>query len=267
MDILCEIQNKYTQFSEKEKAIADYILQYGDKIKNINITDLAKEIGTSGATITRFSKKIGCDNFVDMKIKLSSTGSESAQNEEEGIFSYVYKYYNEVIEKTKLIIDKDSIFKVVNEIKKAKHIYIYGVGSSGLTGEEMMQRLLRMGFNVHSITDSHMMIINSSIVSMGDLIIGISISGETEELIQALRLSKKRGAKIVGMTSFKDSMVSKLSDIELIVYNPKFVDKNKFINSQFSVMYIIDLISMVLLEDHKLNEKMQITIDAILKNN
>lgn len=266
MDILCEIQNKYTQFSEKEKAIADYILQYGDKIKNINITDLAREIGTSGSIITRFSKKIGCDNFVDMKIKLSSNNSELQQSEEDGIFSYVYKYYNEVIEKTKAIIDKDSIFKVVNEIKKAKHIYIYGVGSSGLTGKEMMQRLLRMGFNVHSISDSHMMIINSSIVSKEDLIIGISISGETEELIQALRLSKKRGAKIVGITSFKDSRVSKISDIELIVYNPNFIDRNRFINTQFSVMYIIDLISMVLLEDIKLNKKMQITINAILKN-
>ena len=130
----------------------------------------------------------------------------------------------------------------------------------------MMQRLLRMGFNVHSISDSHMMIINSSIVSKEDLIIGISISGETEELIQALRLSKKRGAKIVGITSFKDSRVSKISDIELIVYNPNFIDRNRFINTQFSVMYIIDLISMVLLEDIKLNKKMQITINAILKN-
>ena len=89
MDILCEIQNKYTQFSEKEKAIADYILQYGDKIKNINITDLAREIGTSGSTITRFSKKIGCDNFVDMKIKLSSNNSELQQSEEDGIFSCI----------------------------------------------------------------------------------------------------------------------------------------------------------------------------------
>ena len=70
MDILCEVQRKYSEFSGKEKDIADYIMQHADKIRNINITDLAKEIGTSGATITRFSKKIGCDSFVDMKISL-----------------------------------------------------------------------------------------------------------------------------------------------------------------------------------------------------
>ena len=52
----------------------------------------------------------------------------------------------------------------------------------------------------------------------------------------------------------------------LLVYNPKFVDRMKFINSQFSAMYLIDLISIVLLEDKDLSNKMQITIDAIIKN-
>ena len=127
----------------------------------------------------------------------------------------------------------------------------------------MMQRLLRMGFNVHCITDSHMMIINSSIVKDEDLVIGISISGETNEVVLSLKNSQKNGAKTVSITSFEESSMSKYSDIELIVYNPRFVNKKKFINSQFSAMYLLDLISMALLKDEELSKKMQITIDAI----
>ena len=265
MDILLEIQRKYNDFSDKEKSIANYIMQYGDQIKNINITDLAKETNTSGATITRFCKKIDCDSFVDMKIKLGANKSDTQVTEEEGIFSYVYQYYNEVIERTKSLIDKESIFKIVSEIKKARNIYIYGVGSSGLTADEMMQRLLRMGFNTLSISDSHMMIINSSIVSEKDLVIGLSIGGETKEVVQALRVCKENEAKVIAITSFEGSSITKYSDINLMVYNPKFIDKNRFINSQFSVMYVLDLISMVLLKDENLREKMQITIDAIIK--
>ena len=266
MDILCEIQRKYSDFSDKEKSIADYILQYCDKINNINITELAKETGTSGSTITRFAKKIHCDSFVDMKIKLGSNKYDTNTTEEDGIFSYVYNYYNEVIERTKALIDKESIFKIVNEIKKARNIYIYGVGSSGLTGEEMMKRLMRMGFSVHCISDSHMMIINSSIVSENDLVIGISISGETEEINQSLKVSKKNGAKTVSITSFEGSSINNYADIKLIVYNPKFVDRSRFVNSQFSTMYLIDLISLVLLEDDDLSTKMKITINAIINN-
>ncbi|SFD40534.1 MurR/RpiR family transcriptional regulator [Clostridium uliginosum] len=266
MDVLCEIQRIYNSFSDKEKSIADYILQHGDMLKNINITELAKNTGTSGATITRFSKKIGCENFVDMKMKLSSNKVETDIPNEDGIFSYVYQYYNEVIEKTKYLIDKESIFKIVNKIKNAKTIYIYGVGSSGLTGTEMMQRLLRMGFNVHCISDSHMMIINSSIVSEDDLVIGISISGETEEVIQALRISKDNNATVASITSFENSTITKYSDIKFTVYNAKFIDKNRFINSQFSTMYLLDLISMVLLKDSRLSNNMQITINAIINS-
>lgn len=265
MDILREIQKIYGTFSLKEKDIADYIMNKSEEIKNINIVDFANEVNVSSSTITRFSKKIGCESFVDMKMKLNSVKhAEKVSNEEEdGIFSYVYNYYNEVIERTKCLIDKESIFKIVNDIKKAKKIYIYGVGSSGFTANEMMQRLLRMGFNVQGITDSHMMIINSSIVSEDDLVIGISIAGETMEVVKALSICNKNSAKIYSITSIENSSITDYSDTNLLVYNSSFVDKGSFINSQFSVMYLVDLISMVLLKDTELSSKMQITINAI----
>ena len=142
MNIICEIQQKYNNFSDKEKAIADYILNQPDMIKNINITELAKIIGTSGATITRFSKKIGCDSFVEMKMKINLSSNDSDPIDSDDIFSSVYSHYNEVIERTNSIIDKSAIFNIVEEIKKANKIYLYGVGSSGLTATEMMQRLI-----------------------------------------------------------------------------------------------------------------------------
>ena len=234
MNIICEIQQKYNNFSDKEKAIADYILNQPDMIKNINITELAKIIGTSGATITRFSKKIGCDSFVEMKMKINLSSNDSDPIDSDDIFSSVYSHYNEVIERTNSIIDKSAIFNIVEEIKKANKIYLYGVGSSGLTATEMMQRLIRMGFNIHCISDSHMMIINSSIASSEDLVIGLSISGETKEVVNALKVSKRNGAKTACITSFDESSITVYSDIILKVYNTRFIGRHKFINSQFS---------------------------------
>lgn len=266
MEILCEIQRRYNEFSDKEKAIADYLMENNENINNVNITELARNIGTSGATITRFAKKIGCDSFVDMKMQLKATKIEVTNSNEDGVFSFVYQYYNETIERTKHLIDKESILKVVEAIKNARNIYIYGVGSSGLTADEMMLRLLRMGFNTLSISDSHMMVINSSIVTDKDLVIGLSISGETTEVINALRVCKGNNAKVVAITSFQNSSITNYSDVELMVYNPQFIAKDRFINSQFSAMYLLDLISMMLLRDRELSEKMQITIDAIIGN-
>lgn len=266
LDILGEIQEQYMSFSLKEKNIATYILQKSNEIKNINITDLAKVTGTSGSTITRFCKKINCDSFVDMKIKISSIQQENPPTQGAEIFDDVYYFYNKVINNTIKSMEKEKIEKVVQLIKSAQRIFIYGVGSSGLTAIEMTQRLLRMGLNVTSITDSHMMLINSSVASKKDLVIGISTSGNTEDVVNALQMSKQNHGTIVSITSFADSKIAKISDTSLFVYNSSFVDKKRFVNSQFAIMYLMDVISMMLLKDEDLNRKMNKTIEAILKD-
>jgi DNA-binding MurR/RpiR family transcriptional regulator len=264
MNLLIEIQNKYNIFTEKEKSIANLILSKSNEIENTNIVELAKITETSPSTITRFSKKIGCESFIDMKIKLSRLNRKKEESSDDDVFFDIYVYYSEIVERTKELIDKKLIYKIVDLIRNSKKIYIYGIGSSGLSAIEMMHRLLRMGFSVHGISDSHMMIINSSIVSEKDLVIGISVSGETKEVVNALEISKKNGAKTVAVTTFKNSSITKCADIVLPVYNTYFVDKTKFINSQFSTVYLLDLICNVLLRDKKLNNNYQTTIDAIL---
>lgn len=265
MDVLCEIQKYYNEFSGKEKDIADYIINQKEMINNISISNLANKIGTSSSTITRFSKKIGCESFVDLKIKLSNIKSNN-NKDEDSILTHVYNYYTEAVERNKSIINQKKIDSAVAAIKKAKKIYIYGVGSSGLSSIEMMQRLLRMGFNVNTITDSHMMIISSAIASKGDLVIGISIGGETEAVNKALKISKENGADIIAITSFEKSTITTFADLVLLVYNLAFVDVDRFINTQFSTMYLLDLICISLLRDKKLRDKMGKTIEAIRGN-
>ena len=114
------------------------------------------------------------------------------------------------------------------------------------------------------VTDSHMMLINSSLVTQEDVVIGISVSGETTDINKAIRLAKLRGAGIIGLTSFSESELSKLSDIYLLAYNSTFVDNERFVNSQFALMYVIDILSMKLLGDDRYQYAMLQTIDTIL---
>lgn len=265
MDIIYEIQQKYNTFSQKEKELANYIINSGESMRNINITVLAKRIGISPSTITRFSKKINCNSFVDMKMKLNLSKDESKKPSQGDLFSDVHSYYSEVIGRTRALLDEGLIYDVVEEIKAAKKIYIYGVGSSGLTAQEMMQRLLRMGFNVYSITDPHMMIINSVVVSKDDLVIGISNSGSTREVLDSLKICRNNSAKIAGITSFEKSEISTYSDKLIVLPNTSFVGNERFINTQFSIMYLFDLISMILLKDSDRRRNMQLTIEAITK--
>lgn len=141
------------------------------------------------------------------------------------------------------------------------------MGSSGLTALELTQRLLRMGLNVISTTDSHMMLITSAMAMKNDLVIGISASGETVEVNDAIMHAKENGANVLSITCFPESTLSKISDTSLIAYSSVFVDNKRFVNSQFAIMYQIDVISTMLLEDEKLNERMSQTIKVITRGN
>lgn len=264
MDLILNIENQYINFSKTEKEIADYILKHRNSIKNMTIVELSKNIETSPASITRFAKLVGCENFADLKMKLFLLTPQKKAPKSEDIFRGISEFYNETLKRNNMLFDKKQIHNLVEEIKKAKRIYIYGAGSSGLTALEIMQRLIRMGFNISSITDPHMMIISSTVVQEGDLVIGISMTGETGEVCDSLKISKMNGAKTIGVTSFRDSSITKYCDEIFLVQNTSFINSEFFINSQFSVMYLFDIISMILLQEKSLREKMDRTIEAII---
>ena len=51
----------------------------------------------------------------------------------------------------------------------------------------------------------------------------------------------------------------------MFVYNSLFIDNKRFVNSQFAIMYLVDIISMKLLEDDQYSYVMSQTVDAIIK--
>lgn len=267
MNILELIQLKYLEFSLKEQKIANYILENGKSIKNMNITVFAKNCNVSTATVTRFCQKIDCQSFANLKIKLSSINLKSSSTNTKNDPLYkVHSFYKDIINTTKNIVNIDDLKILYDKIKNAKRIYIYGLGSSGLTGTEFMLRLIRMGFHCQAITDSHLMLINSSILKDEDLVIAISCSGETLDVINAVKLAKKNKCFVASITSFPTSTLSLSSDFFIIIPNSKLLTKNSFINSQFSTIYIIDVLTTIFLEEEEMRKKMNITINTILNN-
>ena len=130
----------------------------------------------------------------------------------------------------------------------------------------MAIRFSRMGLNATCETDSHMMIIGSTVVREDDLIIGISNSGETREVIHALKNAKENDATIMAVSSISGSTLTKLADLTLLVHNSKFVNQEQFVNSQFPIFFLFDIVTLMLLENPQYRRNMQKTIQEITQN-
>lgn len=266
-NLVIDIEEQYPFLSPKEKNIALYILMHKDEIKNMKSSDLAKKTKTSPATITRFANKLNCDGFIDMKIKLSAYSSEVYEEKEVGMLSDVYSFYATIINNTIKSLKLEKVDQIVNTIKSSKKIYVYGIGSSAHTANEFSHRLLRMGLTAAAITDSHLTLINSAVLNEHDLIIAISNTGSTKDLNNALLIAKEKKAMLVAITNTGNSPIAEICDLVLFVYNGNlFMEEKRFINNQISLVFLIDVISTLLLEDDKLNDTMNLTVELIEKN-
>ncbi|GAF11637.1 LOW QUALITY PROTEIN: sialic acid utilization regulator, RpiR family [Bacillus sp. JCM 19046] len=258
--IINHIQLSYHTLSSTEKRIADYVTMHTEELANIHIRDLAEKSNTSIATITRFCKKLGVKSFVDFKILLRD---ELVKNDaSDHLIAEMAHMYKVIINGSNSLLSEAQIHQACALIENAERIEIYGIGSSALSGQDKF-RLMRMGFRVDAHADSHTMLMNASLLGPADLVIAISNSGHTQDIIDAAALAKENKAKIMLLTNHESTPLSKLADFLLLSYSPKPFYSKGFLNAQLSILHILDLISMVLLKKKEREASRIKTLDAL----
>src|ERR1700730_12943549 len=77
---LTKIKNNLSLFTEAERKVASYILDYPDFIPTMTTKELAIQTEASEATIVRFCKTIGVGSFKMLKVVLAKENTASESN-------------------------------------------------------------------------------------------------------------------------------------------------------------------------------------------
>lgn len=260
-----KIETQLPHYSRQERKIAMQVIQNPAAIERIGITELAKLTGVAEATVTRFVRKIGCADFSSFKVELAIAESFQTQVAHQSpTLNSVSEIYMNVLQDTWRQLDPEQLEAAVTLIKKARRIYIYGLGSSGYSAAEMGQRLTRMGLAAFATVDSHMMFINAEVMSTDDLLLVLSSSGQTNEVNDAVQIAQDQGVTTVGIVGDLASDLSEMVDLALLAKNSSLVNNQRFVNSQFSAMFVLDILTTELLKDDRYNAKMNQTIQLVL---
>ncbi|MEM0361630.1 MAG: SIS domain-containing protein [Sulfolobales archaeon] len=97
---------------------------------------------------------------------------------------------------------------LINALNHERRVLIVGVGRSGLIGKAFAVRLMHLGFKVYVIGDTIVPALRPD-----DILVAISGSGRTKLVIDAAEVAKSLGAKVVALTSFRDSPLAGLADV------------------------------------------------------
>ncbi|ADN50421.1 6-phospho-3-hexuloisomerase [Vulcanisaeta distributa] len=97
---------------------------------------------------------------------------------------------------------------LINVYKSDKKVLVVGAGRSGLVGRAFAMRLMHLGFRSYVLGET----ITPS-VGDGDLVVAISGSGTTTMVVAAAEAAKKMRARVVAITSYRDSPLANYADL------------------------------------------------------
>ncbi|SHK71157.1 transcriptional regulator, RpiR family [Clostridium cavendishii DSM 21758] len=255
--LIKQIQESMT---ESEKKIAEYVLNNPGDVYKFSANQLGMVTETSAASVVRFAKKLGFDGLQEFKIALAKDDNITTEdvdyeyiNTDDTIKEVMVKISNKNIKSindTVVLLDEKKIEEAVRAIQNAKNIYIFGVGQSALIGMDLQYKLSRIRKNALMNLDSHLQISIAANMSEDDVAIGISYSGKTKEVYNALSKSKEKGAKCITITKFGDNPVASLGDINIQVPGVEKDLRVGAISSRIAQLTIIDILFIGVAKDN-----------------
>jgi len=231
------------KFTKSEQKLYNYIHENFEQIIYQSLTEIANACNVGEATVLRFCRKLGYKGYQEFKLALARELSTREKNGHDE--TYIDKVKNNMIQAvddTYKLVDDDLLQEAITKIYNAKEVVVYGVSSSGIAGLDMQNRLMRIGINIETITDSHNQVIRSNSANSETVIIAISLTGSTKDIIDAVKTGKNNDATVIAITNYMESPLTSYADIVLLTSakeNP--LDSGSLV-SKVSQLFVIDLL-------------------------
>lgn len=230
VDLSKIVNNK--KITALEEQVLKYIINNIDSVMDIGVRGVAAENYTSTSTIMRLAKKLGFTGFIDMVYNImplvdgNNTGVVEKSEALIGTdINFLYKY-----------IDDEHVRKFIELLSKGtrKYIFIYARGFSKIAGEYFNKKLL--GIGIKSILIDSIGSFENNLEDM-EMLIVISKSGETKEVLDKVQVAKRKNKLVVSFTKEVENSISALSDISFKIFDMhKLDDSNLLPNSFFANM-------------------------------
>ena len=250
-NIMLRIKALYDAMGPSEKKIADWLLENRQEIISLSISELAEKCGCGDATVVRFARRLGLVGYQELKISIAQEiqnptpiANESITTEDScvEVFAKVSNDIYHSLEHTKKVLNADSLETAAKKILDARRIAIFGLGNSASVAIDAQHKFLRAGLDAAAYCDNHMQAIAASHLTSGDVAIGISHSGSSRDVVEALKLAKESGATTICITNFGKSPIIKQGDITLFTASEETKYTILGMNSRLAQLAIVDSI-------------------------
>lgn len=250
-----QIRDVKSSMTKAECAVAEYVESRLASVPMISVKQLARESGTSEASVIRFCKTLGYRGYRDFVLNLSAAlGSVEKENDEQGytdirpgddletIMKNVSFNNRRSIEDTLTALDKMMVSRAVSQLSGANRVDWYGLGASGLVCQDAQQKFMRISKRWQAFADGHSIQTAAALLCPSDVAVLVSNSGTTVEILDALELAQANGAKTIAITRYSKSELAQKSDIVLHISTPEVSLRSGAMGSRIAMLNVVDIL-------------------------
>ena len=243
------LQGAYSGLRAAEQRVADFILAHPDELIYLTVTELAERTRTSESTVVRLCQKIGYKGYQEFKIVLARDLVEPATaiyaaiepgDDLATVKSKVFQANAQALRDTLEVLDDEELQRAVDAIAGARRLEIYGVGGSSPLALDAYHKFIKLGVAAVALSDGDLMAMSSSLLAQGDVALGISHTGASRDVTDALGRAKRHGAATICITHRSSSPITKVSDVVLVTAAQQTAFSSDASSSRIAQLAVID---------------------------
>lgn len=245
-----------------DRKIATVILEEPENVIHMTVAELASRAHTAESTAVRCCHKLGFQGFQDLKIRLArelATESPAIKSTLESatrphdVLRTVVAFDRDVLGDITSTIVADDFDAATVALDEARRVLLVGFGSSYIVALEAQERLSSVGIDAGAPESSNMKLLQASRLREGDVLICISHTGATKEVLRYAEIASRSGATIVAITSYARSRLARLADIALVAGGREFDFRFDAVSGRLAHLAVLDALYLALA--HRLGQR------------
>lgn len=253
-DILGVVKDRYSALTPGERSVADVILSDLQRATTAPNGEIATRAGVSQPTVMRFCRSVGCEGVRDFKLQLArslavgeaflvQTAPQTSPDEAPPYWTSILSEAHGALHEVERQLSAAQVFAAADALAEAGRVTAFGLGgSSGTLAEEAQVRLFRYGVPVMACREPHIARMAAATLKPGDVFLALSSTGRTSEVIDAVSIAARYGAKTIAITR-PESDLARAADIALTVWIGEYPDALTPSASRFAFLAILDVVA------------------------
>jgi RpiR family transcriptional regulator, carbohydrate utilization regulator len=244
------IRSSLDSLRNSEKKVAKCVLKDPEAVITTSITELAERARTSEPTVIRFCRRLGLGGYMELRLNLARD-LPSAQYIFENvgdsdslakIAGKILNAHREAITNTLNKLNLDDLDAAASVLLSARRIEFYGLGGSAIVALDAHHKFFRLGIPCVTYDDPHMQVMSAALLSPTDVVMAVSHTGSTKDIIESVKVARKAGAKVIGILGSENAPLSKICDIALSVFSREAALRLAPMTSRLVQLAVIDVL-------------------------